>query len=176
MPSHPRRRMIGRVFAGLAVILVTAVFAAMTIDFIWGGRTGHQLTTLDPKGSYSDSIQKLVTPVFAIAMVIGVLVIGGIGFIAFKFRERDGDDGDEFPNQRHGHTSLEIGWTLLPALILAGVGRRHRPDPGRPRTSPSRRRSRSRSTASSGGGASTTTSTATATTPATATSPPPPSW
>ena len=34
---------------------------------------------------------------------------------------KDDDDPEEFPEQVHGRTVLEIGWTILPALILAGV-------------------------------------------------------
>ena len=66
------------------------------------------------------------------------------------------------PPQIHGNTKLEIGWTIVPALLLAGVGvasvltlldLEDRPEPT-PRRSPS--------SASSGGGSTATTSTTTA--------------
>jgi cytochrome c oxidase subunit II len=120
MPSSPRRRMIARVLVGLVIAIITALFAAMAAQFRWGGSSGHQLTTLAPQGKFADSIQTLVNPVFFVAGVVGVLVIGGVGLIAWKFRARD--DDEEFPVQLHGKTSFEIGWTLLPALILAAVG------------------------------------------------------
>ena len=32
-----------------------------------------------------------------------------------------GDDGEELPTQTHGNLVLELGWTILPAVILAFV-------------------------------------------------------
>jgi cytochrome c oxidase subunit 2 len=121
MSSSPGRKRIGRLLAGLVVGAITLVFAAMAYEFINGGNANHELTTLVPQGKFSDSIQTLVNPVFAIGMLVGVLVIGGIGFIAYRFRDT-GDSPDDFPVQLHGKTSFEIGWTALPALILAVVG------------------------------------------------------
>ena len=121
MSSSPRRKRIGRLLAGIVVIIITVVFAAMAYEFINGGNANHELTTLVPQGKFSNSIQTLANPVFAIGMLVGVLVLGGIGFIAYRFRD-NGDDPDEFPVQLHGKTSFEIGWTALPALILAVVG------------------------------------------------------
>ena len=37
-------------------------------------------------------------------------------FVAIRFRRRP---GNENPKQMHGNTRLEIGWTIVPALILA---------------------------------------------------------
>src|SRR3954468_14555577 len=121
MPSSPGRKRIGRVLAGLVVLVIAVLFGAMTYQFIWGGRDGHQLTTLDPQGNFAKSIQDLVDPVFALGMLVGIAVIAVIGFIAYRFRDH-GSDPDEFPVQLHGKTSFEIGWTALPALILAGGG------------------------------------------------------
>jgi cytochrome c oxidase subunit 2 len=59
--------------------------------------------------------------VFLIAAVVFVLVQGGILLLAWRFHKRKGDDGS-LPPQLHGNFKLEIGWTILPALLLAGVG------------------------------------------------------
>jgi cytochrome c oxidase subunit II len=115
------RKWLQRVLVALVIFTITMVFVLMTKEFIWGGRTSHELTTLDPKGSFAQSIQDLVNPVFLVAGIVFVGVIGGIGFIAWKFRDK-GDDDDHFPVQLHGKTSFEIGWTLLPAVVLAAVG------------------------------------------------------
>jgi cytochrome c oxidase subunit 2 len=40
-------------------------------------------------------------------------------FIVWKFRARKDDDPEQLPEQLHGNTKLEIGWTALPAVILA---------------------------------------------------------
>ena len=54
-----------------------------------------------------------------------VLVFGAVLSFCLKYRDR-GDDAEDFPVQRHGNTPLEIGWTILPALILLVVARVHR--------------------------------------------------
>ncbi len=79
------------------------------------------LDTLDPKGPQSRMIDDLVNPVFLIAGVVFVAVQAGVLFLAWRFRKRKGDD-DSLPPQVHGNFKLEIGWTILPALLLAGVG------------------------------------------------------
>ena len=119
--SSPRRKLIARILVAFVIAVVTVIFVVMAAEFKWDGNANHQLTTLAPQGTFADSIQTLVNPVFFVAGVVGVLVIGAVAVISWKFRERGDDDG-EFPVQQHGKTSFEIGWTLLPALILAAVG------------------------------------------------------
>ena len=108
-----------RIFGTIVFSIVAVLFAALIINAFMNG--GKPLTTLVPKGKYSQDIQNLIIPVFAIAGVVFVGVMAAVLVISWKFRERDGDDPDEFPEQVHGRTVLEIGWTILPALILAGV-------------------------------------------------------
>jgi len=79
------------------------------------------LDTMDPQGPDSQMIHNLAVPVFAIAAVVFVLVQGGVLFLAWRYRKRQDDDGS-LPPQLHGNFKLEIGWTILPALLLAGVG------------------------------------------------------
>ena len=79
------------------------------------------LDTLEPKGPEARTIDHLVNPVFLIAGVVFVLVQGGVLFLAWRYRKRRGDD-DSLPPQVHGNTKLELGWTFIPALLLAGVG------------------------------------------------------
>lgn len=77
--------------------------------------------TLKPAGSYARQIDNLFKPVFYIAVVVFVVVELLIVVAIIKFRRRDDDSDDEFPRQIHGNTRLEIGWTILPALVLVGV-------------------------------------------------------
>lgn len=78
------------------------------------------LNTLDPKGDAARTIDNLVNPVFIIAGVVFLIVNLGVVYIAVKFRRR-GNDPDAFPKQIHGNTRLELGWTILPAVILAVI-------------------------------------------------------
>ncbi len=76
--------------------------------------------TLDPAGPAARSIDNLFGPVFLVAVVVFVLVQGLIIYMVVRFRRRD-DDDTSFPPQLHGNTRLEVGWTILPALVLAVV-------------------------------------------------------
>jgi cytochrome c oxidase subunit 2 len=110
---------IVRILAVISFTAVVVLFGALIVNSFQN--SGKPLTSLAPEGPSAESIQKLVIPVTAIAGIVFVLVIGAIVFITWKFRERKDSDPDEFPSQIHGKTTLEIGWTILPALILAGI-------------------------------------------------------
>ncbi|HEX8802770.1 MAG TPA: cytochrome c oxidase subunit II [Acidimicrobiales bacterium] len=75
--------------------------------------------TLDPKGPISRQIDNLVNPVFLAAAAVFVIIEFGTLILVLKFRRRH--DDDDLPAQTHGNTRLEIGWTVLPAVILAAV-------------------------------------------------------
>ncbi len=113
------RRRIGRILATVAALIIGVVYIALMIDGVFGN-SGKPLTTLSPHGVQSQEIQNLITPVFAIALVVLVGVFGAVFYIAWRFRER-GDDEGEFPTQLEGNTKLELTWTLIPLLILAVV-------------------------------------------------------
>jgi cytochrome c oxidase subunit II len=74
--------------------------------------------SLDPQGPYARKIDNLFDPVFWIAVGVFVLVEGVLVFSLFRFRHRP---GRTIPAQTHGNTRLEITWTILPALLLAGI-------------------------------------------------------
>ena len=57
---------------------------------------------------------------FWIAAAVFVLVEGLLLFFVFRYRRRKGRPA-QMPPQIHGNNRLEIAWTILPALILAGV-------------------------------------------------------
>ena len=75
--------------------------------------------TLQPKGPYAEKLKDLFIPVFWVAVFVFIVVEGGIVWITIRYRHRKGRD--RIPAQIHGNTRLEIGWTIAPALILAGV-------------------------------------------------------
>jgi cytochrome c oxidase subunit 2 len=75
--------------------------------------------TLQPKGPYARELKSLFVPVFWVAVGVFIIVEGAIVWISIRFRHRKGRD--RMPAQIHGNTRLEIGWTIAPALILAGV-------------------------------------------------------
>jgi cytochrome c oxidase subunit 2 len=76
-------------------------------------------STWDAAGPTARTERNLIVPVFWVAAVVFLIVEGGIVVIAIKYRHRKGRD--QIPAQIHGNTKLELGWTILPALVLAGV-------------------------------------------------------
>ncbi len=95
---------------GLLVGLVTVLVAC-------GNDNGQN--SLNPKGPYAQKIDNLFIPILILAIVIGIAVLVATVFFALKFRHREGKPDN--PKQIHGSTPLEIGWTIVPALILAVV-------------------------------------------------------
>jgi len=95
---------------GLLVLLVTA-----------GCASDAPLDTLEPQGPAARSIDNLLNPVMIIAGVVFLFVELGIVYLVIRFRRRKDDDGEELPSQTHGNLVLELGWTILPAVILAFV-------------------------------------------------------
>jgi len=75
--------------------------------------------TFAPAGPVADKQAGLFWPVFWVAVAVFVIVEGGIVWMALRFRHRKGHD--RLPKQIHGNTRLEVGWTILPALVIAVV-------------------------------------------------------
>jgi cytochrome c oxidase subunit 2 len=95
-----------------------AALSASLLVFLAACAENAPQTTLKPKGSVSRQIEHLINPVFIVAGVVFVLVEGLILLAILKFLAKP--DSPE-PEQIHGNTRLEVGWTLAPALILLAV-------------------------------------------------------
>jgi len=100
------RRWAGRAAVGFVGAFVLAACAEDAPQDTW-----------DPAGPNAQKIQNLQWPVFLIAGVIGLLVMFTIIFVVVRYKDR----GQPIPEQSHGKPALEIGLTILPALILIGV-------------------------------------------------------
>ena len=79
---------------------------------------GGPQNSLNPAGIFARRADNLFEKVFIIVVVVFVLVEGAIVYFLIKYRERPGDPD---PVQIHGHTRAEAIWTIIPAVILAGV-------------------------------------------------------
>jgi cytochrome c oxidase subunit II len=73
--------------------------------------------TWQPAGDNAQKIQDLQWPVFAIAGLVFLIVAAAVTWCVFRYRDR----GQPIPKQTHGRPALEIGLTILPAVILVGV-------------------------------------------------------
>jgi cytochrome c oxidase subunit II len=96
-----------------------ALFAAV-LAIILAACGGEKLpyNTLDPAGPVAEKQADLFWLVFWIAAVVFVLVEAGLVYTVWRFRRRSAADT---PKQVHGNNRLEIAWTIIPALLLAGV-------------------------------------------------------
>jgi len=72
-------------------------------------------SSLNPAGPVADTEADLFSLVFWIAVAVFVIVEGLLLVFLIKYRHRPGTE----PSQVHGNTRLEIGWTILPSLLLA---------------------------------------------------------
>jgi cytochrome c oxidase subunit II len=73
--------------------------------------------TWQPAGTNAQRIQNLQWPVFVVAGIVGVLVITTVGWVMYRYKDR----GQPIPKQTHGRPALEIGLTIIPAVILIVV-------------------------------------------------------
>jgi cytochrome c oxidase subunit II len=89
---------------------VGVVLAACTQD--------DPYNSLAPAGPVADKQADLFFLVFWIAVGVFVVVEGLLVFAMLRFRRRSAED---VPKQVHGNSRLEIAWTIVPALLLAGV-------------------------------------------------------
>jgi cytochrome c oxidase subunit 2 len=92
-----------------------------------GGGSDKPLDTFDPIGEDAKTVDNLVRPVFLTAGAVFVLVEGAVLYVLVKYRRRkrdeDADEQDEeWPIQSHGNVKLELGWTMVPAVILGAIG------------------------------------------------------
>ena len=76
------------------------------------------LDSLDPQGPIAQDIDGLFKMTLWIALVIFILVQGGILVAAIAFRDKP---GRKDPKQIHGNAKLEVIWTVIPIIILAAI-------------------------------------------------------
>jgi cytochrome c oxidase subunit 2 len=75
-------------------------------------------TALRPISDFARIGDDIQTTTFYWAFAVFVLVEGALLFAIFRFR---GKPTDAEPAQVHGNTTIEIVWTVIPALILAAI-------------------------------------------------------
>jgi len=111
MTSRPNASFLKRSLVPLLVGLLALLFAGCT-------RQEYPQSSLHPTADYSGWIQNLNVQLTVWAVVIFVIVQGLLIVAVVKFRARP--DSPE-PKHVHGNTTLEIAWTIAPAIILALV-------------------------------------------------------
>ncbi len=119
--GNSSRRIGRRSLVTLALLGGVLILAALGCD-----ADAHQSIlsstpwTLDGVGGPVAREQLLLFNVLLWTMVIVfVLVEGALLYAAIRFRRKP---GDPLPPQTHGHTPLEIAWTIVPTILILGLG------------------------------------------------------
>ena len=97
--------------------LVTAL-CLLAVGLVGCSPEHYPQTTLLPRGDFARIADHLLDTTVKWALLVFVLVEGVLVYAIFRFR---GKPGDPEPHQTHGNTTVEIIWTVIPALILAAI-------------------------------------------------------
>ncbi|HET9548316.1 MAG TPA: cytochrome c oxidase subunit II [Desertimonas sp.] len=97
--------------------LVVAASGLLAAAVLAGCADEAPQDTWQPAGDNAQKIQDLQWPVFAIAGLVLLIVAAAVTWCIYRYRDR----GQPIPKQTHGRPALEIGLTILPAVILIGV-------------------------------------------------------
>jgi len=77
------------------------------------------MTTVRPKSDFGKWIDEIFMLISWTTLVIFILVEGALVYACWRFRDRP---GAPIPQQVHGHTPLEISWTIGFAVVLIIIG------------------------------------------------------
>lgn len=109
-------RLIRRVFVGLVALGLAALALGCAPESLF---PPTPQSTVYPETDATRLILDVYRPVTWIMVVIFVVVMGLLLYAVVRFRERPGQDGH--PRQIHGNTALEIGWTIIPVVIVIAI-------------------------------------------------------
>ena len=79
--------------------------------------TGKQ-STWDPVGPVADKQLELFNVLLWVMVAVFVLVEGILVYALIRFRRRPGRE----PSRTHGNLPLEITWTIIPTVLVLGLG------------------------------------------------------
>ncbi len=97
-------RRIGSV-ALLSLGILLAIAGQAAADDSW---------PMDPRGPLAKDIAGLYWLLFVVAVIVLAIVVGGLVYAGIRFRARPGHVAKQF----HGHSGLEMLWTVIPTIIV----------------------------------------------------------
>ena len=108
------------------LLVILPVFGALLLSAVGCDSDAHQ-SILAPtpwslegaKGPVAREQLLLFNVLLWTMVVVFVLVEGALLYAAIRFRRKP---GDPLPPQTHGHTPLEIAWTIVPTILILGLG------------------------------------------------------
>jgi cytochrome c oxidase subunit 2 len=81
-----------------------------------GNADQYPQTSLDPKSDFAIELDNLWNLTLYLGVAVGILTFAVLGYIMVRFRFRP--DAPQ-PKHVHGNTTLEIAWTLIPAVLIS---------------------------------------------------------
>jgi cytochrome c oxidase subunit 2 len=112
MPARVRRKLLLLLPLAAVAALATATVAAATN----GGFT--------PQEPHSPNAERITTTYYVILAFTGIIFLvveGTLVYFIVRYRNR-GRARDAEGVQVHGHTRLELIWTVIPVIIIAAIG------------------------------------------------------
>src|SRR5260370_30402970 len=74
------------------------------------------MSTVIPKSDFGKMTHEIFMLISWWTLGIFIVVEVGLAYVCWRFRDRA---GAPIPKQGHGHTALEVGWTIaFPVLLL----------------------------------------------------------
>ena len=102
---RPHRLMV---FGALAALFLLSAACSQGIQSTW-----------DPAGPVAQKQLQLFNVLLWTMVAVFVLVEGALLYILIRYRRRPGQPR---PPQIHGHTALEVTWTIVPTVLILGLG------------------------------------------------------
>jgi cytochrome c oxidase subunit II len=106
-------------------LAIVAIFATLTgcasgpVTYEPGGEPAPGFFPPAPTTAQGQFVFDAYPIIFAIAVAVFLLVEGLLLWNVFRYRRKATDI--ELPTQTHGHNTLEIIWTLIPAAVVTGL-------------------------------------------------------
>jgi cytochrome c oxidase subunit 2 len=100
------RRVLARCLSGLGFALLASC----------GTAEQYPQTSLDPRSDFAEAVDRLWNITLVLGVAVGIVTFAILAYILVRFRYRP--DSPE-PSQVHGNTTLEIAWTLIPAVLIS---------------------------------------------------------
>lgn len=104
----------GRLMRGRFRLMFGALFGVL---LLLACSTGKQ-STWDPVGPVADKQLELFNVLLWVMVVVFVLVEGALLYALIRYRSRPG----QVPSRTHGNLPLEITWTVIPTILVLGLG------------------------------------------------------
>jgi cytochrome c oxidase subunit 2 len=103
----------------LFTVIIISLFLVAT-GFLVATRVDLSWLMPEQASSRAVLVDQLFRVLTGVATVIFLIVEGALLYAVIRFRRKPGDDRDGLPI--HGNNTLEIVWTIIPAIIVAVIG------------------------------------------------------